>query len=63
MEYEGLHPLWMNCGIFGHYKEGCARKWMTREVGMDIMGKVNESEKNLLKKLGHGCGEENQTVV
>jgi hypothetical protein len=26
VEYEGLHFLCLNCGIFGHYVEGCPKR-------------------------------------
>jgi hypothetical protein len=28
VEYEGLHLLCLNCGVFGHYVEGCPKKGM-----------------------------------
>jgi hypothetical protein len=50
VEYEGLHLLCLNCGKFGHYKEGCEVKECARGGGVEVRdenGEPKESSKTL----------------
>lgn len=57
IEYEGLHILYLRCGCFGHFKEGCVDQAYANGKNMEI-GTKNASDDGRAPTLNHRVKED-----